>query len=371
MTVKRLFFALVSLTLIFSFLVSCADCQNDGECCDSSNEEPTLEKNGYETFFPTEPRDDVSEELKNDILSNPAYTYTNYTEFYNVMPEKYRKKYGIEVFYANGRDYRTAFIIYGGKRHGISGLLFNDDKYFNGITHMAITDINSDGFVELLVAYTNSWDSFSKKVGVLDTRSNVFLISDGFSFKRDDKYVFFKPLSNGGLGVFEAPENDITLANVFFCEVKENKNIFSFTQNEYNVTSAGNYSVNVEFNYDTIHFPVLLNGITYEIKSKIVTTHLGEPYIQDVGYTSQAIGAAIHFESSDIFFPDPNYDDRSEYIAVYYPPIEVPTGEIISRTGILRYRQGEYSPTIGVYDMVITFNGNEIRVPEALVISEK
>ena len=373
MTVKRLFFALVSLTLIFSFLVSCADCQNDGECCDSSNEEPTLEKNGYETFFPTEPRDDVSEETIANFNAQVKNS-EKYTDYRSIMPEEYREKYGVEIFTtSNASNTNVIFLSYNNKIHQIEAHGSDiEGNIFQGINHMALTDVDRDGSIELGIIYTshieNHGRSVTSSLTFLDSKTNNTRKADYGSIP--EKYLYFKPCESGKLGVFASDTNDAKSANEFYCEIENNTVYFTLTSTEYELLEDNLLSVKIKLNYDTLNFPICFSEIYHSLSYTTEMVYLGEEF--SVTSQSSIHGATIKFISEDEQSSSSDLQEalRGAGLGVEPSVFTVSNGFTRVQTFGISYNLKD-PPAFGTYNMIVKFQHIEISVPNALIISEK
>lgn len=335
------------------------------------------------TFFPTERSSLHSSELKEayenyKLEKNIVLDSWGDYEIYSFITEEDSGKYSLdlfEVYYDEGSFY---YIKYQNDIYSITPFdLGGIDGPSHCLTHVAITDINEDGYIEVLTAvnsfedrgsyyYCTSFiqvtDTFTKYsiditdyktvnyfkenekgiISIYNTNSEVPLVSDLKKGKLDEKYY------DSATNLLDTPE-----LNTSKYEFKE----------QFVKKSCSLYDVEVTITEGAINFPYLFKS-TYTppyFNVNVKMTYLGETF----SYTSPdnyLDGATISFINKK---DEINCEGWGAGLAV--TKFVILKGQVIERT--YKYNEDLNNLNeVGLYDMVITYKNEENNLKESITI---
>ena len=339
------------------------------------NKEPVFAPNGICVsenfiFFPEERNDLHNAELREafekylDVHTNLDATQS-YT-VYNFLNEEISEKYDLDIFEIQYHKNTTNRILLKHRDcvHQLCEISVSSIGY---ITNCAITDINNDGYVEILVALVLAGGTNYSKVAILDTKTDL-LKYKGFK----DKVIYLKENDDNVVSfyAFETsfyPNTNTIRCGVLSHEYFEKESILAFTP-ELNATkfnfketsltaSCDVFSVVVQVEDVESAFPYLIEDkyrkiLAYVIKIRM--TYLGEPftYVSNGNYVFGAMPKLVKNEKpvsassiTPLWFPVPTKHT-------------ITTGmEIDSYYDIYPYSDTPYE--VGVYDLILTYGVNE------------
>ena len=247
------------------------------------------------------------------------------------------------------------------------------------INHIAITDINNDGYIEILTAI----NAFAERktsyycasfIRVIDTKSKDSIKITDYKnicyFKENEDGIISIYNTNGVMpvvddlhdGILDGKYYDIA-TNLFDTPVL-NTSHYEFEE-RYVKTSCDLFEVEVTINDESIKFPYLFKS-TYTspyFTINVKMTYLGDTfsYISPDGYLD---GATVSFVN----------DNNSIYCEGWGAPDVVTTFVIMTGMEIEReYKYHEYLNAlneVGIYDMVITYENEETNLKESIVIKD-
>lgn len=331
---------------------------------------PQINTEANDIFFPVERNDLHREELRELYLaslgeSNYYQTYWGDFEIYNFTSQEKSEQYDIDVFEAyyydaNISNYRI--------RHGsriyefsLGQSLHNNTDCF---TNIAITDINADGYIEILAAITlfddRDWGFFCKTyVRVIDTRTeqDVLLSEDGVSYLKENEDGIVSIYNTGEIYP-DVPDVTNYKLNERFYDLATNLveaptlDIARYEfRKEHFEAACEMYSVEIDVLDTPVNFPYKFpSGSTllpaFELIVKM--TFLGETYDYEHG-SGYLDGATAHFvnEHSEIY-----YESWMEFCIISHFLIR--NGDVIKH--VYQYNDPLDHPNdVGVYDMVISY----------------
>ena len=321
----------------------------------------------YITFLSSEPSQLNVDSFKAEFL-NSKYRLEDaeYKEFYNYMPRYISAKYNIDAFkviYNRGEyTFAEVYIRHNGRISPVDpfGTLPHDNS---GFVHFAMTDLNSDGYYELLSSYGSSSTSragdkrFSSYITVIDSKTD--------NYKRSiipcyDGFIYFKPNEEKRICAYVSEMKDIVKATTLYTEFEINNYKYEFLTENFSMESE-NYKVDVTIGEDTINFPVLFQGSYVTFIVNIKMTYLGETftYTNPTGYCN---GAEPLFKNSENeIHTDPWFETDVE------STFTIKTGQVIERT--YEFSRWYNSPEAeGVYDLCIEYRGEEICKSDFLTV---
>ena len=346
------------------------------------NKEPEFAPNGICVsenfiFFPEERNDLHNAELREAFEKYVAQTHpywdvgTDYA-LYNHVSEEISKKYNLDIF--ETRHVESEQIgFYIKHKDSVKELFSIHTSRAGCITNCAITDVNNDGYIEILIAsgVLFGLNDSHANVYILDTRTDYLLEATRydevfFLKENDDKVVSFYTLEEGTYfdkncsvnGVFNSAFLD--KANVLAVVPELNTTKLSFKDTSF-TASCDLFDVVVQVEDIASSFPYLIAeeyGFHYvDILAhavKVRMTYLGEPftYIGNTTYLPGVIPQLVKNEKSvSASSITPLWGDMpTKHI--------VTTGmEIDSSLGI--YLPGDEPYEVGVYDLILTYSVNE------------
>ncbi len=346
------------------------------------NKEPVFAPNGIcisenFIFFPEERNDlhnaELREAFEKYVAQNHPYwdVDTDYA-LYNHVSEEISKKYNLDIFETHHvESEQIRFFVK--HKDSVKELFSINTSRAGCITNCAITDVNNDGYIEILIASSVLFglnDSHAN-VYILDTKTDHLLEATRydevvFLKENDDKVVSFYTLEEGTHfykscsvnGVFNSAFSDKATVLAVVPELNTTK--FSFKDTSF-TASCDLFDVVVQVEDVDSSFPYLIDGeygfhyldiLAHAIKVRM--TYLGEPftYIGNTTYLPGVIPQLVKNEKSV---------SASSITPLWGP---MPTKHTVT-TGMeidssLRICLSGYKPyEVGVYDLILTYSINE------------
>lgn len=202
-----------------------------------------------------------------------------YKAFYNYMPKAYSQEYSVDAFEVQQSDGNSIFYVLQGKElYRIDPFATDTGATYNGFFQFSVSDLNADGYAEILVSYFYSGERINMSdVYAIDTHSGLGLKFDGYF----NKPVFFQKTQNG-VGLYEGAEADFSYyATKLISEVTKNTRKYVFHKKKFSV-QADDYKADVEIEEGTINFPIVAEDLPLQFISRVKMTWLGEGF----GYTN-------------------------------------------------------------------------------------
>ncbi len=336
------------------------------------------------TFFPTGKSDLHNEELKAAYESymiehNWDLSSWGDYEIYNFISEENSEKYNLDIFQVYYSKSSYYFIKHNNDVYQISPFDLNNENS-NCINHIAITDINNDGHIEILTAINSFADRSPRDyyctsfIMIIDTHSK-------HSIKITDykNLNYFKENEDGVISIYNTDgtmpnidnlhdgildEKYYYLANNLFDTPVLNTSKYEFKE-QYIKTSCDLFEVEVTISDGTIKFPYLFKS-TYTAPSLTINvkmTYLGETF----GYTSPD----GYLDGATVSFVNENDTISCEgwCATCVVSKFIIFKGQVIERD----YKYNESLNKInevGLYDMVITYENEETNLKESIVIED-
>ncbi len=350
-------------------------------CDDEEALEPKINIKANYTFFPTEKSDLNREELKTAYQSYTVAqdmeleAWGNY-EIFNYVSQTDSDQYDLDIFQVHYADNSLYYVKHKDAMYPISPFPMNNQKS-HCINHVAITDINNDGYIEILTAilsFSDQNDSGTSFVQVTDTRTG-----HSIDITEYDTMYYFKENKDGVISIYNTNcklpasedlqngklnEQYYDFAHVLFDVPVLNTSNYEFKERSFK-TSCDLYSVEITVTDNSIRFPYLLmftqTPISFEINVKM--TYLGEPF--------SYISPDTYLDGATVSFVNGSNTIVSEKGAVNtaITQFDITQGMIIDRT--YRYNDDlKALNEVGVYDMVITYENEEADLKESIVIED-
>lgn len=329
------------------------------------------------TFFPTERSELNRDELKEAFKVYEAdFPYYGEYEIYNITPVEYSEKFDIDIFQVLYEKNSLYYLKYKNDVYMVSPFAMNNENE-HCITHVAITDINDDSYIEIFTAvasYSTKGRYCSSFVQITDTLTKTYMDFIDYS-----SINYFKKNEDGLISIYNMGTNypvkgDITngkldekyydlATNLFETPVL---NTSKYTFKERTLTASCDlYSVEITISDYSILFPYLSSKTHTppSFKIDVKMTYLGESFSYTNG-NSYLDGATVTFvnEESKIL-PEPVF--ASDVITPFY----IYTGMVINSD----YFYNEYLDNlnkVGIYDMVINYNNTTSNVDETIIIQD-
>ena len=330
------------------------------------------------TFFPSEKNDLHHKELLeafNNIDEN-FESYGNY-EIYNFTSVDVSEKYNLDIFKVEYSKESLYLAKHNDKIYSISPFPLNNQNN-HCLTHVAITDINSDGYFELftsLISYSN------KERGYCTSYLKVIDTYTGFDveFFDYDSICYFKENNDGIISIYNTIDILPAASDINNGKFKEtyyndatnlldtpelNTSRYDFKE-RYIEEYCDLYSVKINIRDNSIYFPYLFKTTytppTFEIDVEM--TYLGETftYTNSDTYLDGAIVYFVNDESNIVCEPWGAGDAITTFVIF--------NGMVIDRT----YSYCEdlnYLNKEGVYDMVILYANRYQNIYEPIVIED-
>lgn len=333
-------------------------------------------------IFPTE-KSDLHREVLNEALleysinNNKGFEKYGDFEICSLISEQDSQKYNLDIFQAKiGQDDVYYFAKYKDDIYFISPFPLSY-KGNNCITSIAITDINDDGYVEILT---------SVLTGIRDGSSGMSFItvidtSTRHSIKMTiyDNIVCFKENYDGVVSLYNAngalPSSDDiqngklndkyydSADNLFDTPILNTSN-YEFADRTVNA-SCDLFSVEITVCDAAIDFPYLFMddyfGVYFEVNVKM--TYLGRSfcYVSSDGYLDSAVA---------VFTNNANQIECEGWLlSEVITEFTIKRGEVLERT--YRYVDSARNLNVeGIYDMIITYELEEEGIFETIVIED-
>ncbi|MBR2484941.1 MAG: hypothetical protein IKB54_01145 [Clostridia bacterium] len=291
---------------------------------------------------------------------------------YNHVNEEISKKYNLDIFETHHVESKQ-IRFYVKHKDSVKELFSIHTSRAGCITNCAITDVNNDGYIEILIASSVLFginDSHAN-VYILDTKTDHLLeatLYDEIVFlkENDDKVVSFYTLEDGTdfdiissvNGVFNPAFLD--KANVLAVVPELNTTKFSFKETSF-TASCDLFDVVVQVEDVDFSFPYLIDGeygfhyrdiLAHAIKVRM--TYLGETFTY-IGNTPKLPGVDPQLVKNEKSVSTSSITPVWGFMPTKHT---VTTGmEIDSSLGIYL---SDYKPyEVGVYDLVLTYSVNE------------
>ena len=345
--------------LCFLIIISCiflCSCTNTskGKDCFLPSEKTNLHQERFE------------ETLKETMISEGEVV--EYEVLGNYMPTEKSNLYDVDAFIVKIGNYYYFFVWHKNKIYNVTNSLSPSDKDDYSYVHFAVTDINKDGYIEIMTSVNMNENreknpvSFSF-ISIIDEKTekivDLYTIYKGFAYFKEDK--------NGVLGVYKSDVETIIggsydTSNTLVCTFAKNDYNISFKDSTYEVISE-NYKATINIEEDVFNFPVLSDYFSIGFKVNVVMTYLGETfsYTNSSGYLD---GATCTFVNDDNKIVCEGWGETA-----VVKTFEIYTGMVIDRT--YDYPQSlDKQFNEGTYDMVITYRGESITVKDFLTISK-
>ena len=388
-------FSIFVLLLLTSLICSCNlphqnHIDNDGDgICDKCEKQLTIEEEKEPidyistkanfTFIPEGRNnlhyDELLEAYREFAKSkNADEHYLRDFKLYNYVTESISKKYNldiIEIEFENQSDY---YVVQNGNFYNVG---YSAKINFNAFNHVAITDINEDGYIEILTsicAFADRKTSYycDCQIVVVDTKTKqkaqILTGRNVTYFKENEDGIIciydtgdIKPIEGDAVnGYLDKKYYD--LATNLYDTPQINTTNFKFLQNELEA-SSDIYDVKVTIDEYSIKFPYIFEKCytPFSFKIETIMTYHGETFTYTSPYT-YLDGAVVSFVNSDNAII-PEATGKLTAIAVYtiYEGLEIENG--------FRYSDFD-SIEPGVYDMVITYENESRRIKESIVIED-
>ena len=321
----------------------------------------------YITFYPSGASDFNIESIQADFLKSQYYCEKyEYKEYYNYMPEEISKAYELDAFqvvYNRGSYvFAVSFIRYKGEIYPVERFGTSHPEG-SGFAHFALTDINSDGYFELLSSYTTYWysggeENFQTKITVLDSKSGICKTQIGCC---TDGYLYFKPDEDNRIGAYVSAKKDVHNADTLYTEFLVNPSRYQFLTKEFS-KQATNYKVDVTIDESSLAFPVRFKGVEIGFAVNVRMTYLGETFTY-TNATTYCKSAEPRFENAENKI---QMDGFFEGQAITTFTIE--KGQVLDRSYDFSYGYYELDKE-GVYDLYIEYRGEEISIPAFLTVT--
>jgi len=335
------------------------------------------------TFFPTEQSDLHRDALKAPYdayiaENNPYVTSWGDYEIYSYISAESSEKYDLDLFearYANRSYYLVKH------RDTVYTISPFDMTHQNShcITHVAITDINADGHIEILTALNSFADRgntyyCASFITVIDTQS-------GNSIRMTDhqNVTYFKENRDGVISIYNADGQVPVVADLTNGKLDEKYNALAtklyetptLNTSDYKFSkrfveaSCDLYKVEITISDGSINFPYLFqhsyDPASFEVTVKM--TYLGEPF--------SYINGNSYLDGATVTFVNGEGEIKAEGWAAddMVTSFTVTTGQVIERTYKYNETLSPLNP-VGTYDMVITYENKDNNIRESIVIKD-
>lgn len=331
------------------------------------------------TFFPTNGSSlniEILNDIFNEYITNNETNITDYT-IINFSSKEISEKYNIDLIKVIYND-KSNYYIRNNKDIYYLNLSYSN-HYSNNFTHFAITDINKDGYIEILssinalISYENV-TYINSQVIIFDTKSKYIM-----KLAQNNNINYFKENSDGIICVYNV-NDEIDYTNVFI-KRNINQDYYDKANNLYDepTLNTANYkfkikqfkdkckTFKVEVNIDDskISFPYLFkNSINHPVLNIYVKmTYLGKAF----SYTSPHYG----LEGAKVSFVNENYlikNVEGGYFAAQRK-FEIYPGTIIESTNIF-YEELNNLYNEGKYDIRIKYENIQNNIQDEIIIKD-
>lgn len=330
------------------------------------------------TFFPTEKNDLHNVELLEayEVIASNHESYGEY-EIYNFINEEIGSKYNLDIFQVQYSSKSLYFLKHNEALYHISPFPLNNQNN-HCLTHVAITDINDDGYIEILtsiISYSNKERGYATSfIKVTDTFTGYSIEIVDY-----DNINYFKENEEGVISIYNANgvypiSTDLTngkldekyydLANNLFDTPVLNTSKYEFKE-KYLEATCELYSVKITIEDNSINFPYLFKSTltppSFEINVEM--TYLGETfiYVNSNTYLDGAVVVFINDDNEIICDPWAAGDAITTFV-IY-------NGMIIERTYSYSEDLNNLNK-VGLYDMVIIYQNEYNDLYESITIKD-
>ena len=363
--------------------------ENKDKLCDKCNEQlkretsTKLSTKANDIFFPTQRSNLHNEELVQAFEKHKEEKKLNTDSWgeyiiYNYISEEKSKQYNMDIFEVYTLERSLFYVKHNEDFYPVFPFDMNNANS-HCITHIAITDINEDGYIEILtaaVAFAQRKNSFyfNSFIYVTDTYTKMSIQVYGWDnlnyFKEDMKNVIciyktnnIKPraedLVNGKLD-----EKYYESAKWLYDTPKLNTTTYTFNEKKLS-TSCELYKVDIVINDENLEFPYLFkNTLGFpRFSVNVIMTYLGETftYTHSNGYLA---GATVSFVNEK-----GTVEDEGFGVTAVMSKFTIFKGMEIDRT----YRFNEtinHENKAGTYDLVINYQNKQHNINESIIIED-
>ena len=363
--------------------------ENKDKLCDKCNEQvkretsTKLSTKANDIFFPTQRSNLHNEELVQAFEKHKEEKKLNIDSWgeyiiYNYISEEKSKQYNMDIFEVYTLERSLYYVKHNEDFYPVFPFDMNNDNS-HCITHIAITDINEDGYIEILtaaVAFAQRKNSFyfNSFIYVTDTYTKMSIQVYGWDnliyFKEDMKNVIciyktdnIKPraedLVNGKLD-----EKYYESVNWLYDTPKLNTTTYTFNEKKLS-TSCELYKVDIVINDENLEFPYLfVNTLGFpRFTVNVIMTYLGETfmYTHSNGYLA---GATVSFVNEK-----GTVESEGFGVTAVMSKFIIFKGMEIDRT----YRFNEtinHENNVGTYDMVINYQNKQNNINESIILED-
>lgn len=311
-----------------------------------------------EPFFPTEASDLDVEAFKTDYLNSRFHDKANeFTgQIYNYMPEDYANQYNIGAFEVRNEGYSYYYLWHDGEICSVS-IGANPNANFSGFVHFFLSDMNGDGYFELLASHYLDSRLKITYITAYDSETKVF----ASAWSIYDKVAFFKNTGDGW-AIYTSEDNNIDNVTAIYSDIYKNPYTYSFAQKTYQVT-ASDYQADITIEEGTINFPLYFKNLILRFHVKTSLTWLGETFSYE-NSTTYLDGAYTEF-----FNETKCLTCEGIVAGDAITPFTICTGQVIENS----YDFHDYSEArnaVGVYDMKISycFSDEEFVLEDVLTV---
>jgi len=299
-------------------------------------------------FYPSE-----ATELNKDKILDAYNEMTNSSNevkaFYNYMPKEYSDKYKFDaVEIVNNNEDSEYYIYYDGCLVNAfsQSITATSNSKFKGFVHFSITDLNNDGYYELLSSTGYENIIHKSNVEMLDSK-----IKKSTSLSSAlDKYLFFYQSLEKGFSIYGSNDNNIDNIDTHFITLKPNELKVNFKENEY-MLESDNYFVKIVF--DRYLLDIAVGNLAFSCNA--IMTYTGETFTYTSPFT--------YLEGASVDFIDGENSMNSNFASMdAFATYTVETNQVIDRT----YTYYPQKP--GTYDMKVSYRGETIIVEDVLII---
>ena len=335
------------------------------------------------TFFPSPKSNLHNKELQIAyeaymVESNWKLSSKGPYEIYNFTSEDIYNKYNLDIFEVSYEKSSYYFVKHNDTVYEIAPFdMSNNNSHC--INHVAITDINNDGYIEILTAINTFADRTTSYyctsfVRIIDTKLKDSIEITNYKninyFKENEAGIISIYNANGIMPVVDDLHDGILdkkyyeLATNLFDTPLLNTSHYEFKE-KYVKASCDLFEVEITINDDSIRFPYLFKSsyTSPHFTINVKMTYLGETfsYTSPDGYLDGAIVSFVNDASSI------NCEGWAapDVITKFF----IETGMEIER----EYRYNEdlnIVNEVGIYDMVITYENKETNLKESIVIKD-
>ena len=300
-------------------------------------------------------------EYMNENMSESTYNILN-----NYIPEDKSEEYNLDAFIV-GVDDKTYFFLWcDGVLYSLTNISSKArslNKYNKEYVHFAITDLDKDGYIEILVSINNNIIiEYANKKPAFDSRDHLIIINTKEKKLSEhqelfNKYAYFKECDNDCVGVYTNPTGikytlkekaEYDECTELYTTVQKRNLKFTFENKEFEVMSD-NYKVDIQINL--IELPVAFSNNSSFFKMVIKMTYLGETFSY-VSSSSYLEGAECIFKNGENIISC----DITEFGDDVLTDYTIEAGTEITKTRTYAVEATE-SIVPGTYDMEVSYRG--------------